>query len=82
MPDLNIKTHSTNSTTFKGELSEAELTKIICEAVCEKMGVDPGMPGVSFRAGIYTDSGGLTQRKYLAYEVIIDHTKQPTVTEG
>lgn len=80
---MNIRASSVNVTKFEGELSEAELTELICSNVCRQMGVDPRMDGVSFRAYMASDAGGIGPiRRYVKYEVVIDHTKQPTVEAG
>lgn len=69
----------TNTTTYSGQLDEKEVEKLLKDAACAQVGLNPDDPAVHFRAYITSDAGGIGPiKKYIKYELTVDHTKQPT----
>lgn len=75
-PNLGLKPNRVDNTSYVVNLTEAQVTEILKQAVCEEAGVHPSDPAVSFKAYI-SSVGGLSTDKTINCSLVIDHTKQP-----
>lgn len=65
-------------TSFKGRLTEDELSNVLKQVVCEQAGASPTDPAARFRIWSEAETGGIgPTRRFINYELTINHEDQP-----